>query len=578
VTLGAVPEGGLPEGVPDSADTPTTPLANSVPAPSRQRDDMGRASAVLAAGTIVSRILGFVRGAVLTAAVGQVASASGNAFGIANQLPNNIYALVAGGILSAVLVPQIVKAGFHKDGGQQFINRIVTLGIVAFAIVTIAATVAAPALVRLYAQQAVPGGKGFSAEAITLATALAYWCLPQIFFYALYSLLSEVLNARKVFGPFTWAPVLNNVVAIAGLVVFMVTFGGAAANSSANVWGINRITLLGGTTTLGVAAQALVLFLFWKRAGLRFRPNFRWKGVGLAATGKAAGWLFGLVLVTQLAGIVQSRVASLASGAGVLALQNSWLIFMLPHSVIAVSIATAYFTRMSGHATTGDLAAVRSDLSASLRGIGLLIVFAMVALAVVAFPFARIYEREFTNVTAMAQVVLAYLPGLVLFSMLFVIQRVFYALGDTRTPFFMQVFQSVIFVGGALLCGRLPADSIGIGIAVVTAVAGSAQAIVAIVLVRRRLGGMDGALVLVRHLQYLGLSLVAGAVGLIVTWLLGGYSAGGFAQSGTLQAIITIAVAGAAMCLVYLGLLRVVRNPELASVTGTISRRLRRTS
>lgn len=537
---------------------------------------MGRASAILASGTVVSRILGFVRGAVLTAAIGQVASASGNAFGIANQLPNNIYALIAGGILSAVLVPQIVKAGLHKDGGAQFINRVVTLGIVAFAVVTLIATLGAPLLVALYTQQAGPGGKGFSPEAIQLATTLAYWCLPQIFFYALYSLLSEVLNARRVFGPFTWAPVLNNVVAIAGLVVFIALFGGAEANRDVAVWGMGRITLLAGSTTLGVVAQALILFLFWKRAGLRFRPDFRWRGVGLGATGKAAGWLFGMVLVTQVAGVFQSRVASLASGAGVLALQNSWLIFMLPHSVIAVSIATAYFTRMSGHATRGNLAAVRADLSSSLRGIGLLMVFSMIALIVVAYPFARIYESDFSHVQAMGNVIIAFLPGLVLFSMLFVIQRVFYALNDTRTPFLMQCVQSGIFIVGALLCAMLPAGMIGIGIAIVTAFAGSVQAVVAIVIVRRRLDGIDGALVLRRHLQYLCLALVAGVVGAALLWLIGGFRADGFAVSGTLPAAISIAGVGIVMAAVYFGLLLATRNPEILSVRDTMTSRFRR--
>src|SRR6185312_10940721 len=360
-----------------------------------------------------------------------------------------------------------------------------------------------------------------------LATTFAYWCLPQIFFYALYSLLSEVLNARNIFGPFTWAPVLNNIVAIAGLVIFMVLFGDASANNSLLHWDAGRIVLLAGTATLGVAAQALVLFFFWRRAGLRYRPDFHWRGVGLSATGKAAGWLFAMVLITQIAGIFQSNVASIATGHGASnsALANTWLLFMLPHGVIAVSIATAYFTRMSGHASRGDLAALRSDLSASLRGIGLGMVFAAVALSVVAYPFARVFESDFAKIPAMGNVLLAFMPGLILFSMLFVLQRVFYALGDTRTPFFMQCVQSGLFIIGALLCTLLPSEWIAVGIAAVTSIAGSAQTVVAIILVRRRIGGMDGWLVLRRHLQYLLLALAAGVIGFVMLLLLGGLSA-----------------------------------------------------
>ncbi len=538
---------------------------------------LGTASALLASGTIVSRVLGFVKVAVLAAAIGQVGSSSADAFAIANQLPNNIYALVAGGVLSAVLVPQVVKASRGPDGGTKYINKIVTLGVIVFAAVTVVATLLAPALVDLYSASSSNGG-GFTPQAYSLAYAFAYLCLPQIFFYALYSLLSEVLNARNVFGPFTWAPVVNNIVAIAGLVVFMSLFGVAQQNSDVDAWSGNGILLLAGTATLGVAAQAIVLFLFWRRAGLRFRPDFRWRGVGLSATGKAAGWLFGMILVTQLAGIVQSKVAALASGdaASVSTLQNSWLIFMLPHSVVAVSIATAYFTRMSGHASSGDLGAVRSDISSSLRGIGLLIVFSAVALAVVAYPFARFFETEYSKVLAMGNVILAFLPGLILFSALFVVQRVFYALGDTRTPFIMQCIQSVIFVGGALACTLLPNEWIAVGIALVTTIAGGTQAIIALILVRSRLGGTGGLLVVKRYLQYLGLSLVSGAIGAAVLALLGGFSEFGYAQSGKLEAILAIAVTGTVMAGCYLGLLALARNPELAAVARPIRARFGR--
>jgi putative peptidoglycan lipid II flippase len=538
---------------------------------------MGGASAILAAGTVVSRILGFVRAAVLTTAIGLVAA--GDAFAVGNQLPNNIYALIAGGVLSAVLVPQIVKAAAHDDGGQRYINRVVTLGIVIFAIVTVIATFAAPLLVNVYAQPSSGAGRGFTPAAFALATAFAYWCLPQIFFYALYSLLSEVLNARKIFGPFTWAPVLNNIVAIAGLVVFMLLFGASQQNQAVVAWDTSKVILLGATTTLGVAAQALVLFLFWRRAGLKYRPDFRWRGVGLGATGRAAGWLFGMILVTQLAGIVQSRVASIASGdhASVLALQNAWLIFMLPHSVIAVSIATAYFTRMSAHASTNNLAGMRHDLSASLRSIGLLIVFAAVSLSVVAYPFARVFtDSGFADVQGMGNVILAFMPGLILFSTLFMLQRVFYALGDTRTPFFMQCVQSGLFVIGALLCMMLPTNLIGVGIAAVTSIAGSAQAVVAIVLAHRRLHGIDGALVLRRHLEYLVLALVAGAFGILVLVPIGGFSGDGFAQSGKFPAFVAIIASGAVMAVVYFGLLLVFRNPEIHAVRATMTARFRR--
>lgn len=548
---------------------------NAVDATAVASSGMGRASAVLAAGTVVSRVLGFVRTVVLVAAIGQ--AATGNAFSVANQLPNQIYALVAGGALSAILVPQIVKAAKQPDGGQKYIDRILTLGMVVFGAVTIGGTLAAPWLVSLYSVQST-SGRGFTPDATALAIAFAYWCLPQIFFYALYSLLSQVLNARNIFGPFTWAPAVNNVVSIAGIVAFMIIFGGSFSNDSVATWDVGRIALLGATTSLGVAAQALLLFLFWKRAGLRFRPNFRWKGVGLGSTGKTAGWVFGMVVVLQIAGVFQSRVASIASdhGASNIALQNAWLIFMLPHSVITVSVATAYFTRMSGYGSTGDFRSLRKDLSASLRSIGLLIVFSMVAIIVVAYPFSRFVSVDFPETQAMGNVLMAFMPGLVLFSMLFVLQRVFYSLGDTRTPFITQCIQSAVFIGGALYCATLPTEWIGVGIGVVTGIAGGTQSIVQLLIIRRRIGGLDGKHIAARYLQYLGFALLSGVVGMVIVIALGAYSAEGFAEANKVTAVVSIAIAGSAMAAMYFGLLVVFKNPELAAVTGVVRARFRR--
>jgi putative peptidoglycan lipid II flippase len=543
------------------------------------RGGLGRASAALASGTLISRALGFVSAAVLAWTIGQQ-NQGANAFAIANQLPNNIYAIIAGGLLSAVLVPQIVRAAHHDDGGQKFVNRLVTLGIVAFLAVTLLATLCAPLLVQLYtfSSSNALGGQG-----VALAVALAYWCLPQIFFYALYSLLGEVLNARGVFGPFTWAPVLNNVVAIASLILFAALFGVDPAHRDPASWDAAKITLLAGGATLGVAAQSLVLLLFWRRTGLNFRPDFRWRGVGLGATGRAAGWTFGMILITQLAGIVQSNVAvhAGADDASVAVLRTAWLVFMLPHSIVTVSIATPFFTRMSGHARDGSLDAVRSDLSSSLRTILLLVTGAGVALAAAALPFAAFFGHNDREVTGIGGVLLAYLLGLVPFSTLFLVQRTFYALGDTRTPFFFQLVQSVLFVIGALSVLGLPPSAVASGIALVTSFAGIAQTILATLLLRRRLHGIDGRRVLRRVGIYALATIPAIVVGLVVLGALGGLApigieGAGFALAGRPQAFVSVVVVGGVTLLVYLASLWIVRVPELRGLVSPLRGLLRR--
>jgi putative peptidoglycan lipid II flippase len=539
---------------------------------------LGRASALLASGTLVSRVLGFVSAAVLAHTIGTKGSGA-DAFSVANQLPNNIYAIIAGGLLSAVLVPQIVRAGLHDDGGQRFINRLVTLGLSVFVVVAIAATAAAPWLVSLYTQSASDDGRGMSSGDIALATAFAYWCLPQVLFYAIYSLLGEVLNARGIFGPFTWTPVFNNVVAIAGMVVFVLAFGGDPAHRDSATWTPTMVGILAGSATLGIAVQGLGLFYFWRRAGLTYRPDFRWRGVGLGATGKAAAWVFGMILVTQLAGIVQTNVATGAGGsddASVTVLRFAWLIFMLPHSIVAVSIATAYFTRMSGHAHEGRLDAVRSDFSGSIRSIGLFMVLAAVGLIVLAFPFSAFFNTRFDDIQDMALVIIAFVVGLVPFSILFVIQRTFYSLDNTRTPFFLQVFQSVLFVIGALIVGTWDKQWIAVGIAAVTALAGSAQAIAAAVALRRRLGSIDARRILRRYAVFLLAALPAAAVGVVLLVAMGGTTQGGFALSNPVNAGVSMVVIAAVMTLVYVGVLVALRNPELGAILRPVFHRLRR--
>ena len=203
---------------------------------------------------------------------------------------------------------------------------------------------------------------------------------------------------------------------------------------------------------------------------------------------------------------------------------------------MTVSIATAYFTSMTAHADRGDLRAVRNNLSESMRSIGMFLVFSTIALAVVAFPFARFYEVKFGDVTAMAAVILAYLPGLVFFSMLFLLQRVFFAFHEQRTVFFLQLVQSVIFVIAAAICAAaVSPHHIAVAIAISTSVAGIAQTIVALRMVTKRLGGMDGRWIVRRHVQYLVFSVVAGLVGLGVVSGMGGYNPHGFGQQSAFR-------------------------------------------
>jgi putative peptidoglycan lipid II flippase len=534
---------------------------------------IGRASAFLASGTIVSRILGFVKLWVLAQVIGLFGQST-NAFAVANQLPNTVYIIVAGGVLTAVLVPQIVRAALHADGGTAYINKLLTVALVILGATTVVATLLAPVLTPIW-------GSNLSPETLALAIAFAYWCLPQIFFYGLYTVLGEVLNARKSFGPYTWVPVLNNVVAIIGLGIFALMFGADPTGvRQATDFTPQMIAVLAGSATLGVLVQAVVLYYFWRRIGLRYQPDFRWRGVGLGTAGKMAGWTFGMLILTTIAGIVETQVATIASTdstASVQVLNTAWLIFMLPHSVITVSVATAYFTRMSEHASVDKLDLVRADASSAIRGTSLIIVIASAVIMVCAYPFAAVFvSKEFVQVQATGNVIIAYVLGLVAFCVLFIIQRTFYALSDTRTPFFFTLFQSALIVIGVLACQLLPVEWIAAGIALVVTVSGIAQALFAAFLLRPKIGGIDGRRIVRSLTKYFVAAIIPVALGIVVLSLLGGTREGGFAVSGVVSAIISMIAIGLVMSLTYFGILLLMRTQELQDFLQPVLSRLKR--
>ena len=540
-----------------------------------------RASAWMAFGTIISRILGFLKAILLAAMIGVTTNAA-DAFGVANQLPNNVYAIIVGGVLNAVLVPQLVKSyKADADGGRDYINRLVTLAITVFGVITILATIAAPLLVQLYTHN-------WSANQLALATAFAYWCLPQLFFYGLYSMLGEVLNSRSVFGPFMWAPVLNNVVQIAGMGTFVVLFGFDPTGSLAvNSWTSSQILLLAGSATLGVASQAVILFWAWKRIGLKFSFNFNWRGVGLRPAIKAATWTLAMVLITQAAGLVQSAVASIpaanreAAGqnlsyASIAAASIAWLIFMLPHSVFTVSIATAYFTKMTSYANENKMTEFKADLISGLRVIAMISILAATTLVVLAYPIARIFVGEYEGLVALGNVVIALMIGLLPFSLNFFMQKAFYAIEDTKTPFYTTLVQSVTFVVLALLVGYFVRPQfIVVFLSLATSVGAILQTSLAMRAMKKRIGAFAPKLV-TGLVRYLVAAAIAGAAGFFCLNLLGGYQAGSFAVASVLGAILASALISLVMVLCFFALLSLLGGAEAAEVRSVVRGSVRR--
>ncbi|MGB0675302.1 MAG: murein biosynthesis integral membrane protein MurJ [Candidatus Nanopelagicales bacterium] len=407
-------------------------------------------STVMATGTVVSRITGIARDIALAAALGFYLVS--DAYSLGNSLPTIIYILVVGGALNAVFIPQLVRRmEKDDDGGNAYADRLITLTGSVLLALSILAVVAAPWIVDLYTPADYPQSQ------YDLAVAFARLCLPQIFFYGAYTMLSQVLNARGTFGAPMFAPIANNVVAITTFVLFIIVAGTSAAADGALTTG--QVLLLGIGTTAGVVVQAAILVPVLGRAGYRWRPRFDWKGQGLGKAAKLAGWTVGLVLVNQITYIVITRLAaqanvdaaaSGATAAGITTYQKAHLVFMLPHSVITISIVTALLPALSRLAHEGKLKEVGEDVAGAMRLVAALVVPIAAMLFVLGSDVSVLlfgYGAATTDQAAvMGDVVSIFMIGLVPFTLFYVLLRGFYAMEDTRTPFVVTVIFSVIML------------------------------------------------------------------------------------------------------------------------------------
>ncbi|MGP6171046.1 murein biosynthesis integral membrane protein MurJ [Microbacterium sp. A204] len=525
---------------------------------------LGRASAMIAAGTLTSRLTGLLRTVVLVIAINSFGEAP-DAFAIANQLPNSIYMVISAGVLTGVIVPQVVRVSAQRDGGHAFLAKLLTLGALIMGVVTVIATLCAPLLIDLYSNFKSP-------EQFALASQFAYWCIPQLFFYGMFALLGEILNARKIFAPYAWAPIVNNVVSIAGFVLFIVLFG--QNRNTLDGWDSSMVLTLAGTATLGVIAQLIVLVFFWRKAGIPLKLDFRWRGMGLSRMGKLATWTFLTTLIGQGVGIVQSLTVTTASGeyASAAASQYAWLVYMLPYSMIILAIGTPYFTRISEHSAAERHDELRADIGQSIRILGVFTVIAVAAVSAAAIPASRVFSNTPSDASAMAPVLIAYLVSLIPMGVLFIIQRTFYAYGDARTPFVFTVIQgSLVLVGTLAVAATVPLAHLAAAVALVQSLVGIVQTIIATVLLRRKIGPLGLGSTWWAMVRFVLAAVPAGAAGWGIFLLAGGID--GWMLQGMLQGAAGAAIIGIVSVLVYVGLLALFRAPELTVAVSAVRRR-----
>jgi putative peptidoglycan lipid II flippase len=530
-----------------------------------------RSSGVMAIGTLASRGTGFLRTLVLVYAVGVTGVA--NAYNNANTLPNTVYDLMLGGILTSVVVPLLVNAAKRdRDRGEAYDQRMFTLGTVALLALTVLATLAASLLVDLYAH-AITGPERH------LMVIFAYFFIPQIFFYGVSSLAGAVLNARGHFAAPMWTPVINNLVVTGVLLMFIATGGIGVRPSSI---GTGQVQLLGFGTTLGIVAQTVALIPALRRAGFRWRPRFDFRKAEVAEIRRMAAPLFGYIVTTQVSFLVVQNVANKASvNAGSDSFSTysyAWQLFQMPYAIIGISVITALLPRMSAHAADRQYNLVRDDFSTGVRLSSVVVVPAALLLAVLGAPLTEFLFSVGHSSTTVAQaryigeVFGIFSLGLVPYMMFQLLLRVFYSLHDSRTPMFIGIAVMAVNIAASLLSlGLLPSGHVVQGLGVSFGLSNVVGAVVSWRLLSRRLSGLEGHWIAGSLIRMHG----AGIPALIFAWATT-FMVGVILSAGPLYGLITTVIGGSGGLLLYVLFARALGITEVTDLGATVKARLGR--
>jgi putative peptidoglycan lipid II flippase len=521
----------------------------------------------MAVGTLGSRLTGFLRTIAQSYALGAVGV--GAAYVLSNTLPNVVYNLAIGGILTSVIVPLIVRAAQREGrrGGHGYDQRMFTLVTLALAVVTILAMAAAVPIVDLYAGSTISD----SHATLHLSIIFALFFIPQIFFYGVSSLIGAILNSRGSFAAPMWTPIVNNIVVIGvlGLYVAMVGRGHLVfLDKHPGHLSGSEVLLLGLGTTLGIVAQTVALLPALRRVGFRWHPRIDFRRHEVREIGRMAGWMFGYIATTQIAFLVTTKVAGDATKPGIVQYNYAWLLFQLPYAVVGISVITALLPRMSAHAAQRRYGLVRQDFSAGVRLSAAIVVPCSLVLAAIGPDLAELFLGHGSMSVADARttgvVFSVFCLGLVPY-MVFQLQlRVFYSLHDSKTPAFIGIVTMVVnIVANVVALDTLARQSVVAALGVGFGLANLVGMVLAWRILSRRLRGLEGYFIsrsLVRmHAAALPAALLAVVAGIL-----------------TGNSFVVVVIGGGLAGLTYLLFAKALRVDELTGLLQAVQARLSR--
>ncbi|WP_162145903.1 murein biosynthesis integral membrane protein MurJ [Glycomyces tenuis] len=556
------------------------PIADPVPPSQGGKKSVARSSLLMGVGSLISRVTGFGRTVVISAAIG--AGLLGNSYTTAQYFPQMIYELVLGGVFASIILPLFVRS--HKndpDGGDAFAHRLLTLALLVLGAAALIVTLAAPLIATAMAE---PVQRD-------LVTRLSYLMLPALMFYGLFAVLSGVLNSRERFGAPMWVPIINNLVVIAvGAVFFLVYTRDATPDADgflfmeADQVSAGMLLLLGGGTTAGVVIQVLFLAPALRKAGFRWRLRFDFKALPMADIRRMAAWTLLFVAANQVAVMAVVKIANAASGnaedggpfvPGTTVYNNAYLMMMMAHGIVAVSVITALMPRMTRAADDRRWSELTGHLSGGVRMASFLLVPISAAFIALHEPIGMAifqwgaYEAEqaLATGTALAIVGVILMP----FSVSQLQIYAFYAQTDTRTVALFNLPVIAFRIGGYLLAfALLPAQWVVVGLLVSNGVSYLVSLLLSMGLLRKRLGLLGMRKVAFGLLRTTTAAALAG----VAAWL--GWLAWPDVTGSKLGQLAAAAVLGTALIAVYIAACLVLRVTEMSSLKTTVRAKLRR--
>lgn len=534
----------------------------------------------MALGTIVSRITGMFRSLLLLAVIGT--ALNGTIFNVANSIPNSLYILVAGGVFNVVLVPQLVRAMKNDaDGGEAYSNRVITLGLLVLGVATVVLVLAVPWLLHIFFKPDL-----FTPELAVQrqsAQLLAMLCMPQVFFYGAFVLFGQILNSRERFGPMMWAPIINNLSSLGVLTLYAVVFG-IAESGADDGFTTGEALLLGIGSTAGIMIQALVLLPYLRQVNFRYRPRFDFRGVGLGHTLKLGAWTLAFIVVNQIAYFSILRIATGAdlegskrkvASAGQVVYDVGFLITQVPHGVITVSLATAIIPTLAALAADQNYARLRLELGRTIRLTLMLVAPIAVAVACLGTQIAAVltgFGAARGNTAAIGATISAFALAMVMFSIHYLVLRGFYALEDTRTPFYIQaVIAGANVVFALALTHQAAPIEVSTRLALAYGLAYLIGLVLSVTILSRKVGRLADAQMGSFVLRLAALCAVTAAALLLGRW---GWSLAFGVEStawlGSLVELAVVSVAGVAVVIASAALLRL---EELKYVISSVLRR-----